>query len=86
MKKKTLYMLSPKIKWETFKLLQSRLVRKEGPEPKEGDKVLWELLSMERIYCWFTDDQPGDMGIGLQIPERYKDYKIMEITSPQALK
>lgn len=65
---KTIYVLSPKIKWKTFKLLQNKLVRDSGPVPISGDKCLWELLREEKIYCWFCDEMAGDMGVGVELP------------------
>ena len=79
--KKEIYLLSPKMKWKTFKLLQDKLVKESGPVPVQGDKALWHLLRDKRICCWFADDMPNDMGIGLEIPKRYKNWKMSEITS-----
>ena len=81
MKKKTLYLLSDKIKWETFKLLQDKLVKDSGPKPVHGDKVLWRMLRDKQILCWFAEDMPGDMGIGLEIPKRYKNWEISIMSS-----
>ena len=78
--KKTLYLLDSKISWKTFKMLQDKLVKDSGPTPKHGDKVLWQMLRKKQIYCWFADDMPNDMGIGLEIP---KGYKIKMIKNPK---
>ena len=77
--KKKLYLLNPEIKWKTFKELQKRLVKDSGPTPIGGDRALWELLRKNLIYCWFAEDMSNDMGIGIKIPERYKNWKWMEI-------
>jgi len=79
--KKTLYLLDPKIKWKTFKLLQDKLVRQSGPVPVQGDRVFWELLRDKRIYCWFASDMKNDMGIGLEIPKKYKNWEVKVIKS-----
>lgn len=73
---KTLYLLSDKIKWKTFKLLQEKMVKQSGPVPKHGDKVLWEMLKEKKILCWFAEDMPNDMGIGTEIAKRYKNWEI----------
>jgi hypothetical protein len=65
---KTIYVLSPKIKWKTFKLLQEKLVKDSGPSPLHGDKVLWEMLRDKQIYCWFCDEMRDDMGVGIKLP------------------
>ena len=74
---KTLYLLSPKIKWRTFKLLQDKLVKDEGPKPVHGEKVLWKMLRDKKIYCGFRDDMPGNMWIGVKL---FKGYKIKIIS------
>ena len=66
---KTIYLLSPQIKWKTFKTLQDKLVSKEGPWPVGLDKMLYSLLKEKRIYCWFSDDLPNDMQLGLKLPK-----------------
>jgi hypothetical protein len=73
---KTLYLLSPKIKWKTFKILQDKFVKDTGPTPIHGAKILWEMLKEKKIYCWFCDEMPNDMGIGLQPPSA-KEVKII---------
>jgi hypothetical protein len=72
---KELYILSPKMKWRTFKLLQKKLVKDDGPTPIHGDKAIWNLLKEKRIYCWFAEDMKNDMGLGLEIPKRYEKWK-----------
>lgn len=85
-KQKTVYLLDPDISWKLFKKLQGKLVRQSGPVPKEGDRALWELLKMRRILCWFADDMPGDMGLGLEIPKRYSGWKMMVIKDEKRTK
>jgi len=77
---KELYLLSPKIKWKTFKLLQDKLVKESGPVPIHGDKALWHLLRDKKILCWFSEDFKDDMVIGLEIPKRYKKWSIKIIS------
>ena len=67
MRNKTIYLLSPKISWKTFKKLQLN-VKDSGPTPKNADKMLWQLLREEKIYCWFGD-LPNDMSLGLKLPK-----------------
>ena len=69
---KKIYLLSPDISWETFKLLQDKLVKDSGPTPMNADKALWNLLRTKKLYCWFGKSWPDDMGIGLEIPKGYK--------------
>ena len=76
MKHKTLYLLSPKIKFSTFQLLQDRLVKDSGPKPVEIDKVLWQLLRDKKIYCGFISGMKDDMWIGLEIPKNLTVYSI----------
>ena len=80
--KKSVYLLSPKIKWKTFKELQKKLVRDSGPIPMEAERIYWELLRDNKIHCWFADDMLNDMGIGFKIPKRYKNWEIKVINSP----
>ena len=80
-KEKTIYLISPEISWTTFKKLQKKFVQKQSIEPVGIDKTQWELLRCGRIVCWFAEDMPGDMGIGLGIPKRYEGWKMMEITN-----
>lgn len=72
---KTIYLLSPKIKWKTFKMLQNTII-KDDFKPLNGDKILWHMLKNKQIYCWFCDEMPNDMGIGLEIPEHEHLYII----------
>ena len=78
--KKHIYLLDNKISWELFKLLQEKLVRDSGPTPEHGDRILWEMLRDEQIYCWFDPEVPDDMGIGLELPKG-KEFKV--ITNPK---
>jgi len=71
-KEKLIYLVDHKIKWETFKKLQEKLVKDSGPTPEHGDRILWEMLKDKQIYCWFGDDWRDDMGVGLKLPEGYK--------------
>jgi len=79
--KKTIYILDYKIKWKPFKELHDRIVKDSGPTPEHVEKILWWLLRERRIYCWFAEDMPSDMGIGLKIPPRYKKWKTEIITN-----
>lgn len=79
MKKEEIYIISPKIKLKTFKKLQKTFIKEIGIVPLHFDKMLWELIKDKRILCWFAKDFPHDMGIGLEIPKRYKNYKVFEI-------
>ena len=72
MKYKTLYLLSPKIKFKTFQLLQDKLVKDSGPTPINLDKILWELLKEKKVYCGFTSGMKDDMWIGFDIPPHEK--------------
>ena len=79
-KKPSIYLIDRKIKWETFKLLQDKLVKDSGPTPKHGDKMLWKMIKEKKIYAWFDPFIKGDMLIGLEIPKR----KIILISTPQS--
>jgi len=71
-KNKTIYLLSPKINWKTYKLLQDKLVKDSGPVPVNGDKVLWGMLREKMIYCWFEEVRPNmgiDVSIGTKLPK-----------------
>ena len=74
--KKTIYLLSNKIKWKTFKLLQEKMVKDEGPTPEHGDQILWQMLRDKKILCWFAEDMPNDMGLGIEVPKRYKEWQV----------
>ncbi|MFA5196242.1 MAG: hypothetical protein WC401_10645, partial [Bacteroidales bacterium] len=68
-KKKELYLLSPELKWKTFKKFHDVVVNDSGPTPIEGLKVLWELNKDGMIYCWFDPDKKGDMLLGFKLPK-----------------
>lgn len=76
MKIKTLYLLSPKIKWKTFKMLHDKLVNKSGPVPIGAYKIIWQMLRDKQIYCWFCKEMENDMGVGLELPE-YEELEII---------
>ena len=76
--KKTIYLLSPDISWKNFKMLQDKLVKDSGPKPEHGDKMLWKMLRKKMIYCWFGEDWPNDMGLGVTLPKGYKISGIIE--------
>lgn len=80
---KNLYLLSDKLKWSDFRVLQKKLVKDSGPTPDHGNRMIWELMKDKRIFCWFASDMKDDMGIGLVIPRRYKKWKISIISSPK---
>ena len=80
-KKKRIYLLSPKIKFAAYKLLQKKLVKDSGPTPQQMDEMLWQMIRDKQIYAWFADDMPHDMGLGLKIPPQYKDYEVVWLTS-----
>jgi len=79
--KKTIYILDYKIKWKPFKELHDKIVKDSGPTPEHIEKILWQLLRERRIYCWYAEDMPNDLGIGLKIPPRYKKWKMEIITN-----
>lgn len=79
-KMKTIYVLHHKLKWSIFKKLQERCVKDSGPTPVHADKMLWEMLRDKQIYCWFDEDRPNDMGLGLELPKG-KEYQL--ITNPK---
>ncbi len=79
-KKKTIYLLDYKLKWKTFKLLRDKLVKQTGPIPERADKILWQMMKDKKILCWFSEDFPNDMHIGLKFP---KNININLISNPQ---
>ena len=80
---KRLYLLDKKIKWETFKELQKRLVKNEGIICVGLDRNLWELLRDGMIYCWFCEEKTGDMGLGLKLPP-HKELVILSTPKSQS--
>ena len=68
---KTLYLLSDKISWKNFKMLQNKLVKDSGPTMVHGDRILWEMNKGHQIYCWFQSDV-DDMCLGFELPKGYK--------------
>ena len=77
-RKKVIYLISPLIKWQTFKMLSDKLVDKQGPYPLYLDKVLYKLIKDKMIYAWFVGD--GDMRLNIRLP---KNVKIKIISSPK---
>ena len=73
---KTLYLLSHHIKFKTFKLLQEKMVKDTGPTPKHGDYILWQMLRDKKILLWFAEDMANDMGVGIELPKRYKNWQV----------
>lgn len=43
------YWFDPKMKWKTFKMLNDKFCHDSGPTPKEGDRILWEMLKERKI-------------------------------------
>jgi len=79
---KKVYLISPKIKWSVFKMLQDKLVKDSGPVPVNFDKVLWKMLRDKQIVCWFADDiEKNNMGIAITLPVKYKNYEINLISN-----
>lgn len=64
-----IYLLSPKLKWGVFKKLNDTLVKDDGPSPKNGTRILWELLRDGRVYCFFDPLVEYDMLVGTEIPK-----------------
>lgn len=79
---KTLYLISPKIKWKAFKIIQYKIIKDSGSTPKNGDKILWKMLRDKQIHCWFASDYKNDMGICLYgtLPQKYKKWQIKLIS------
>lgn len=76
-KKPPIYIVDSKISWKVFKELQKRLVKDSGPMPEQIDRILWELLRDNKIYCWFDELRKDDMGLGFQLPKN-RDYKVIK--------
>lgn len=81
-KEKPIYVLDHKLKWSVFKMLQDKLTKDSGPSPVGIDKMLWGLLREKKICCWFSEDKPNDMGLGLELP---KDREYQLITNPKKM-
>lgn len=80
--KKKLYLLDSKIQWSIFKKLNDKIVKDDGPTPINIEKVLWTMLRRKMIYCWFCEDWPNDIGLGIKIPN---GYEIEIIKNPRGL-
>lgn len=65
---KKIYVLDPKMKWKTFKLLQEKFVKDSGPVLVGGDKIIWNMMRKREVLCWFDPEIEGDMMMGLKIP------------------
>lgn len=81
-KKKIFYLLDNKLNWKGFKKLQSQLVDNSGPVPQHGERIVWEMMRNKQILCWFAEDIPRDMGIGFEIPKRYKNWEKVLVKNP----
>ena len=77
---KKLYLVSPKIRWKSFKVVNDEIVRDGGPKPKHIEKVLWQMIRDKLIIAWFAEDMPNDMGLGMKIPDRYKKWELNVIS------
>jgi hypothetical protein len=66
---KKIYLLDRKLKWETFKELNDKIVKDSGPTPVGMTKILWEMMRDGKILCWFEEGVENDMMIGLKIPK-----------------
>ena len=53
-KKYKKYWLSPKIKFQTWKTICDKFPD-SGPTPKNGDRILWELLHERKINIYIQD-------------------------------
>ena len=76
---KNIYLLDHKIKFKTYKAIHDNIVKDPGPTPAGKDKILWEMIKNKQIFCWFDDEHPNDMGVGLKLP---KNRKVILITNP----
>ena len=66
--------------YKTFKLLQTKFILDDtGPAPVMIDKILWQMLRDKQIIMWVATDNPTDLGLGVMLPPRYKDYEISTI-------
>jgi len=72
-----LYLISDKMKWKTFKMLQKKLVKESGPIGIGFDKAIWSLNKKKKLYCGFSTAIKDDMWIGLKIPKNWKVTKIL---------
>lgn len=70
MPKEPIYVLHHKLKWRTFKKLQDKLVRDDGPTPLHLDRELWKLLKEQKMLFWFDPLVKGDMCLGFKLPNR----------------
>jgi len=68
------YWISPKISWETYKLLKDKTAPKDsGPTPKNLDKILWKLLRERKINIYISSEPiDGDTWFPVieEIPKR----------------
>ena len=54
------YYFSPQMNYETFKLLNDKFGRDEGPTPQNVDKTLHQMLTEDRTINIFLDTEQSD--------------------------
>ena len=65
------YWLDPKIEYKTWKLLCSKFPDR-GPKPKEGDRILWEMLRDRQINIYLENSEDPICITTRPIPKKAK--------------
>ena len=58
--KNGLFWLSPKISWKTFKILNEKISPSRGIVPKNGEKILWQMLRDRQINIFIDSKSTED--------------------------
>lgn len=72
-KTKTIYLLSPDLKWGVFKRLWHSY-EDSGPSPISADKMVWELMREHRLYVFVED---GEIFLSAKPPQGI-DIKVIK--------
>ena len=52
--------LDPKISWKTFKVLNEKISPPQSITPKNGERILWEMLRERKINMFIDSKSPED--------------------------
>ena len=54
------YWFSPKIDWQTFKILNEKFCHDSGPVPQHGDEMLHKMLQERKINIYLDTKEAED--------------------------
>ena len=71
-----IYWFDPRLNWKTFRHLNDKFSRDEGPVPQNIDKILWKMLKNRQINLYLDTRKVADP-ICLTLKDIPKKSKIL---------